>query len=182
MPNWIVLYGTLLNSTLWSLSLTFLPTRTCIFTLNRLWKCFTVKLFPVQTHCICIDVISGATEKQPEHSQAFQCFLRPEPATPRVWGGSPRGSLRASLWIAARGAPARDKRDASLLYIPMWNYTDRAQLHSLWSSSSGSGTVWYKIAGRPSGLCKQPHSTCNGEERNAASQALFCPASWPALL
>ncbi len=54
----------------------------------------------------------------------------------RVWRGSPRGSRSASLWITARGFPARDKRDAPLLYIPMWNYTEHNSIPSglpLWA-------------------------------------------------
>lgn len=47
---------------------------------------------------LSIDVISGVTEKQPEHSQVFQCFLRPELATPRLtFGGGPPGGLTAPL-------------------------------------------------------------------------------------
>lgn len=144
MLNWIVLYyGTQLNNTLWSFS-HFLLTRTCI--LNRLWKCFTVKLFPVQTHCICIDVISGVTEKQPEHSQAFQCFLRPEPATPRVLGGIPPGvSLRLSLNHCSRSSSPGQKRCVPALHSNVELH--RGQFHSLWSSSSGSGTILIQDSG-----------------------------------
>lgn len=95
-------------------------------------------------------------------------------------GGIPPGvSLRLSLnrcsWISSPG----QKRCVPALHSNVELH--RAQFHSLWSSSSGSGTIWYKIAGRPNGLCKQPHSTCNGEEREM--QLLrHCSALPPGLL
>ncbi len=97
----------------------------------------------------------------------------------RLEGVPPGVSLRLSLnhcsWISSPG----QKRCAPALHSNVELH--RAQFHSLWSSSLGSGTVWYKIAGRPSGLCKQAHSTCNGEEREM--QLLrHCSALPPGLL
>ncbi len=120
-------------------------------------------------------------KKQPEHSQAFQCFLRPEPATPMLAleGVPPGVSLRLSLNHCSWSSSLGQKRCAPALHSNVELH--RAQFHSLWSSSLGSGTVWYKIAGRPSGLCKQAHSTCNGEEREM--QLLrHCSALPPGLL
>lgn len=95
-------------------------------------------------------------------------------------GGIPPGvSLRLSLNRCSRSSSPGQKRCAPALHSNVELH--RAQFHSLWFSSSGSGTVWYEIAGRSSGLCKQPHSTCNGEE--GEMQLLrHCSALPPGLL
>ncbi len=57
-------------------------------------------------------------------------------AQAHVWRGSPQGSRCASLWSTAHVDPARDKRDAPLLCIPMWNYTEHNSIPSglpLWA-------------------------------------------------
>lgn len=92
----------------------------------------------------------------------------------RLEGVPPGVSLQLSLNHCSWSSSPGQKRCAPALH-------SYSQFHSLWSSSLGSGTVWYKIAGRPSGLCKQAHSTCNGEEREM--QLLrHCSALPPGLL
>lgn len=74
-------------------------------------------------------------------------------------GGIPLEGLSESL------VPARDKRDASLCSaLHSSDELHTAQIRSLRSSSTrATGSVWYKIASRPGDLCKQLHSSCNGQ-------------------
>lgn len=88
----------------------------------------------------------------------------------RLEGVPPGVSLRLSL---NHSSSPGQKRCTPALHSNV--ELNGAQFHSLWFPSLGSGTVWYNIAGRSSGLCKQPHSTCNREEREKYSFSGIVP-------
>lgn len=91
--------------------------------------------------------------------------LLPQAGQNRQRPGSRLGGIPLEgLWIT-RPNP-RQKRCISLLCSALHSNVElhTAQIPSLRSSSSwATGSAWYKIASRPGDLCKQLHSSCNGQ-------------------